>query len=108
MIVVTADRLEGYEIVEYLGIVHGENVNGINFMKDFGAGLRNIFGGRASGYENEVISMREDCTREMVKRAEKLGADGIIGVSYDYDSIGEGGQMLMLNVSGTAVRLRKI
>ncbi|RVU54291.1 YbjQ family protein [Anaerosphaera multitolerans] len=104
MILTTTNNIEGREVTKYLGLVFGEQVNGINFVKDIGAGLRNIVGGRSAGYEDEVIAMRDDCLDEIVMRAEKMGADAIIGISFDYEVLGQG-NMLMLSVSGTAVKL---
>lgn len=105
MILTTTSRLENKEITEYLGLVFAETVNGIDFIKDFGASIRNFVGGRSSGYENEVIGMRNDCLNELIQRAEKMGADAIVGISFDFDSLGQG-NMLMLNVTGTAVKIK--
>lgn len=77
----------------------------MNFVKDLGAGLRNILGGRASGYEDELIRAREEATAEMIKRAQETGADAVIGVDIDYEVLGQSGSMLMVTVSGTAVTL---
>ncbi|WP_138159372.1 YbjQ family protein [Peptoniphilus catoniae] len=105
MILATTNVIEGREVSEYLGLVFGEAVNGINIIKDIGAGFRNIVGGRSSGYENEMIESRNDCINEMITRAKNMGADAVIGIHFDFQSLGQG-NMLLLNVSGTAVKLK--
>lgn len=87
----------------YLGIVNGETVAGINFVKDMGAGFRNVFGGRSAGYENEVASARDSALAEMVERASKMGADAVVGFRFDYEVMGQG-NMLMVAATGTAVK----
>lgn len=79
--ITTTNSLDGYEVVEYLGIVTGEAVSGINMFRDIGAGLRNVFGGRSAGYEDEMAQAREEVLREMSQRAENLGANAIIGAN---------------------------
>ncbi|WP_297006068.1 YbjQ family protein [uncultured Corynebacterium sp.] len=103
MIVTTTATVDGRPITEYIRIVAGETVVGINMFKDIGAGIRNIIGGRSSGYEGEINGAREQALGEMVQRAIELGADGVVGVSMDYESLGQGG-MVMVTASGTAVR----
>jgi len=105
MILTTTNTVQGREISEYIGLVFGEQVNGINFVKDIGAGFRNIVGGRSSGYEDEVIDMRDDCIKEITKRANEMGADGIVGLRFDYEVLGQG-NMIMLSISGTAVKFK--
>ncbi|EGY79888.1 YbjQ family protein [Peptoniphilus indolicus] len=105
MIITTTDKIEGKEIVEYLGVVFGETVNGINFVKDFGAGIRNLVGGRSAGYEEELVSSREDAIAEMTSRATKIGADAIVGLKMNVEAFGQG-NMLLVNVIGTAVKLK--
>lgn len=104
MIVTTTGHIEGKNVLIYKGLVFGEVIEGINFVKDFKAGLSNVFGGRSESYEKELIKARTDAENEMVKRAEKMGANAIIGVKFDYESLGQGG-MLMVTCSGTAVML---
>lgn len=106
MIVTTTNGIEGREVAQYQGVVFGEVITGINFLKDIGAGLRNFFGGRSEGYEGELLQAREEALREMQERAQQLGADAIIGVKMDYEVLGSGGSMLMVTCSGTAVKLR--
>ena len=104
MIVTTTSRVEGHPVTEYLGIVNGENIVGINLVKDIGADLRNIFGGRSEGYEQELVMARDSALQEMVARAEHMGAHGIVGFRYDYETLGAAGDMLMVVATGTAVR----
>ena len=105
MVCSTTPTLENAEIVRYLGIVTGEVVSGVDFIRDFGASIRNFFGGRSSGYEEELIKAREDALREMEDRANQLGANAVVGVDIDYEVLGQG-NMLMVSVSGTAVVVR--
>ncbi len=103
MISTTTPSIEGKRIVEYKSIVFGEVISGVNFIKDFGAGLHNIFGGRSAGYEEELIKAREEAIAEMEQRAMELGANAVIGVDIDYEVLGSGNDMLMVTASGTAV-----
>lgn len=102
--ITTTNSLDGYEVVEYLGIVTGEAVNGINMFRDIGAGLRNVFGGRSAGYEDEMARAREEVLSEMSRRAEDLGANAIIGANVGYETFTE---MIMTTACGTAVRVRR-
>lgn len=101
MYITTTSTFEGKEIKEYKGIVFGEVVNGINFMKDFAASITNIIGGRSTTYENELIDARNRAINEMISRAKSIGANAIVGVRIDTDPLSEG--MLMVTASGTAV-----
>ncbi|OKL46611.1 hypothetical protein BSR29_07255 [Boudabousia liubingyangii] len=103
MIATTTDHVEGQVITRYLGLVSGEVVSGINALRDLGAGMRNIFGGRSAGYEDEVIQARESAIGEMVERAQQVGANAIVGVRIDYTGLSNG-TMIMVNVTGTAVQ----
>ena len=103
MIVTTTPRIEGRNVSSYLGVVTAQGVLGVNVFKDVAAGMRNIFGGRAESYENELASGVSDSLVELEKQAAQLGADAVIGVDIDYESVGT--QMLMVSASGTAVRL---
>ncbi|MGI6668801.1 MAG: putative heavy metal-binding protein [Acetivibrionales bacterium] len=105
MIVTTTPSVEGRRIKEYKGIVFGEVVSGVDFIKDFAAGLTNIFGGRSGSYEGELIDARDQAIAEMVNRARQYGANAIVGVDVDYEVLGQGGNMLMVTASGTAVVL---
>ena len=103
MIVTTTHSVEGKRIVEYKGIVFGEVVSGVNFLKDFAAGMRNFFGGRSGSYEEELLAARTQALEEMEKRAADMGANAVVGVDVDYEVLGADNGMLMVSVSGTAV-----
>lgn len=102
MIIITTPTVEGRKVAEYKGIAFGEVITGVNFFKDFGAGLRNIVGGRSAGYEEELCKAREEALAELEKRAAEMGANAVIGVDVDYEVLGQGGNMLMVTASGTA------
>jgi len=103
MIVSTTPALEGKTIKEYKGIVFGEVVSGVDFVKDFAAGLTNFFGGRSNSYEGELIQARQNAIEEMEDRAFQLGANAVIGVDIDYEVLGSANNMMMVIASGTAV-----
>jgi uncharacterized protein YbjQ (UPF0145 family) len=103
MIITTTPSIEGKTVKEYKGIVFGEIVNGVDFIKDFAAGITNILGGRSGSYEGELIEARENAINEMQKRASSLGANAVVGVDIDYEVLGQGNNMLMVTASGTAV-----
>lgn len=105
MIVTTTPTVEGKKIVAYKGLVFGEVVAGVNFIKDFIGGITDVLGGRSGTYENELADARDKAVAEMAKRAEKIGADAVVGVDVDYEVMGEKNSMLMVSVSGTAVKL---
>lgn len=102
MIVTTTPSIEGYRITGYYDIVFGEVITGINFLKDIGAGLRNVFGGRSQGYEDELLKARTEALQELEQRASELGAHAVVSVDFDYEVLGQG-DMLMVTASGTAV-----
>ena len=107
MIITTIQDVPGMEIVEYRGLVTGEVVAGINVVKDIGAGLRNLFGGRIKGYEDEIVQARSEALKELEARAAEMGANAVIGVRIDFDPIGgDGNNMLLVTVTGTAVVVR--
>lgn len=103
MIVTTTPTVEGKRIVEYKGIVFGEVVSGVNFVKDIAASLSNFFGGRSGSYEEELITARQNALREMEQRAAQMGANAVVGVDIDYEVLGADNGMLMVTASGTAV-----
>lgn len=105
MIVTTTTSVENRTITSYEGIVFGEVITGINVLKDIGAGLRNVFGGRSKGYEDELVEAREEALNEMADRAKKRGCDVVVGVKMDYEVLGSDNGMLMVTCSGTAVKL---
>ena len=84
MIVTTTNTIEGHTIRGYCGIAFGEVISGVDFIKDFGASLRNVFGGRSSGYEDELMQARQEALAEMQQRAGEMGANAIVGVDIDY------------------------
>lgn len=106
MIVTTTPSIEGKGIVEYKGIVTGEAILGANIFKDLFAGIRDIVGGRSATYENELRSAKDIALQEMQERAASLGANAIVGVDLDYETLGANGGMLMVTASGTAVVVR--
>lgn len=108
MIITTTSSVDGYTISEYKSIVFGEVISGVNFIKDIGAGLRNFFGGRSEGYEKELLQARNNALKEIEERAQNIGADAVVGLKMDYEVLGQGGNMLMVTCSGTAVKLTKI
>ena len=108
MIITTTNSIEGKKIVEYKGIVFGEVVSGVDFIRDIGAGLRDIFGGRSGGYEEELMLSRTEAIEEMKRRAEEMGADAVVGCDLDYEVLGGSGSILMVTSSGTAVKLEDI
>jgi uncharacterized protein YbjQ (UPF0145 family) len=107
MIVTTTDSLQGQQIVQYYGIVTGEAILGTNIFRDFFAGIRDIVGGRSAGYEKSLREAKDTALREMTDAARSMGANAVIGVDLDYEtiSIGEGGGMMMVAASGTAVKI---
>ena len=108
MLVVTTPTIEGKKIETYLGIVTGKAILGANIFKDFFAGVRNIVGGRSAAYEKELRKAKDIAIQEMVEQAEGLGGNAVIGVDLDYETIGigQGGNMLLVSASGTAVVCR--
>ena len=105
MILTSTPKIEGYKILEYKGLVTGETIIGANFMKDFFAGIRDIVGGRSKSYEKVLQEGKETSIREMMEYAQELGANAIVGIDIDYETVGQGGSMLMVACSGTAVRI---
>ncbi|WP_251423690.1 YbjQ family protein [Veillonella agrestimuris] len=103
MIITTTMHIEGQPVKEYKGIVFGEVVEGRNFVKDFMSGIRDVVGGRSGSYENSLMKSREAALEEMAQRAKEKGANAVIGVSIQYDTVGPEGGMLMVTCSGTAV-----
>jgi len=106
MILSTTPNIEGRTIDDYRGIVTGEAIIGANIFRDFFAGIRDIVGGRSGAYEKELQTAREIAFEEMTAAAERLGAQAVVGIDLDYEVVGQGGSMLMVAASGTAVTLR--
>ena len=105
MLVTTTSTVEGRPVQEYLGVVNAQSIIGANIFKDLFAGLRDVFGGRSKTYERVLEEAKEDAMRELVERAQSLGANGILGVDLDFETVGAGGSMLMVIATGTSVRL---
>lgn len=103
MILSTTPQIEGRTIREYKGVVTGETIIGANAFRDFFAGIRDIVGGRAGSYEKVLREAKDTSMQEMMQRAQELGANAIVGIDIDYETIGANGSMLMVATSGTAV-----
>ena len=103
MILSTTPQIEGHPIREYKGVVTGETIIGANMFKDFLAGIRDIVGGRSGIYEKVLIEAKDTSMQEMMQRAQALGANAVVGIDIDYETIGANGSMLMVATSGTAV-----
>jgi uncharacterized protein YbjQ (UPF0145 family) len=107
MITTTTDNVPGREAQEPLGIVAGEAILGVNIFRDLFAGIRDIVGGRSGGYQKALREAREHAMADLVKEAEALGADAVVGIDIDYEAVDtQKGSMLMVSCNGTAVRLR--
>jgi uncharacterized protein YbjQ (UPF0145 family) len=105
MIVTTTNQVEGRPVQEYLGVVTAQSIIGANMFKDFMAGLRDVFGGRSKTYEGVVEQAKEDALRELTQKAQSIGANAVIGVDLDFETVGNSGSMLMVIATGTAVRI---
>ena len=108
MLVTTTPSVEGTKIVKYIGLVTGETIIGANIFKDLFAGIRDIVGGRSSAYEQVLREAKDTAVNEMQQYAAALGANAIVGVDLDYETVGTGGSMLMVTASGTAVILENL
>ena len=105
MLVTTTHNVEGKRILEYKGLVAGEAILGANLFRDLFASIRDIVGGRAGSYEKVLNDARKTAVSEMTDKAEQLGANAVIGVDLDYETVGTNGSMLMVTAAGTAVRI---
>lgn len=103
MLITTTPNIEGKKVVKYLGLVTGEAILGANIFKDLFAGIRDIVGGRSASYEKELKEAKDIAVQELVDNARLIGANAIIGVDLDYETLGQNGSMLMVSASGTAV-----
>lgn len=104
MLLTTTPDIQGREITQYFGIVSGETIIGANLFKDFFAGIRDIVGGRASSYESVLREAKESALQEMSDQAARMGANAVIGIDLDFETVGANGSMLMVTAAGTAVR----
>jgi len=105
MLVTTTNTIEGRRIVEYKGLVAGEAILGANLFRDLFASIRDIVGGRSAAYERVLNDARQTAIAEITDKAARLGANAVVGVDIDYETMGGSGSMLMVSVSGTAVRI---
>ena len=105
MLTTTTPSVEGKQIVRYLGVVTGETIIGANVFRDFLAGVRDFFGGRSGSYEAVLREAKDTALEEMARQAEALGANAVVGIDLDYETVGGSGSMLMVTCSGTAVRV---
>ena len=105
MLVTTTHTIEGRRIVEYKGLVAGEAILGANIFRDLFASIRDIVGGRSGSYEKVLSDARMTAVADMTDEAQRLGANAVIGVDIDYETVGTNGSMLMVTAAGTAVRL---
>jgi len=104
MVLTTTPSLEGHQITDYLGIVTGETIIGANVFRDIFASIRDIVGGRSSSYEEVLRKAKDTALHEMQAHAEAMGANAVVGIDLDYETVGGSGSMLMVTASGTAVR----
>ena len=105
MLMTTTPSVKGKQIVRYLGVVTGETIIGANVFRDFLAGVRDFFGGRSGSYEAVLREAKDTALEEMARQAEALGANAVVGIDLDYETVGGSGSMLMVTCSGTAVRV---
>ncbi len=108
MLKTTTSVVDGKEIEEYLDVVVGEAILGANIFKDVFGMVRDIVGGRSGAYEKEMGKARQIAFEEMEQSAKELGANGIVGIDIDYEVVGQQGGMMMVSVSGTAVRIKNL
>jgi uncharacterized protein YbjQ (UPF0145 family) len=106
ILVTTTNTIEGHPVESYLGLVTGVVIVGANIFRDIGASLRDIFGGRAAGYEHALSAARAEAIQAMQSQCDQRGGNAVIGVDLDYEVVGKNGAMLMVSVTGTAVRVR--
>ena len=103
MILTTTPTVEGHPVRHYLGVVTSETIIGANVLKDFMAGIRDLVGGRSNAYEQVLREAKDAALQELTSRAQTLGANAIVGIDFDYETVGSSGSMLMVTCSGTAV-----
>ncbi len=104
----TTSEIQGRRIIQYHGVVAAEAILGANIFRDFFAGIRDLVGGRSAAYEKELRKARDIATKELIQQAQEAGANAIVGIDIDYENIGpQGGGMLMVSMSGTAVSLAR-
>ena len=106
MIVTTTPNIEGRHITDYLGVVTSQTIIGANFFKDILAGLRDFFGGRSGTYERVLDEAKLYAMNELIQKANSMGADAVVGIDMDYETVGANGSMLLVSISGTAVKIQ--
>ena len=106
MLLTTTNVVEGRPVQEYLGVINAQSIIGANIFKDIFAGLRDVFGGRSKTYERVLEEAKEHAMRELQQKAAALGADAVLSIDLDYETVGASGSMLMVSASGTAVKLK--
>lgn len=106
MILTTTPTVEGKTVTEYIGIVSGEAIIGANLFKDFFASITDIVGGRSASYEKVLIEAKDNALKELEENAKMIGANAVIGIDLDYETIGKNGSMLMVSANGTAVKVQ--
>ena len=103
MLIVTTDSIDGRQVSQYLGIVSGDAIVGANMFRDFFASVRDVVGGRAGGYEKALRGAKNSAIEDMIEQAREMGADAVLAVDLDYETVGD--TMLMVSANGTAVKL---
>lgn len=103
MLLTTTHNIEGKKITKYIGLVSGEAIIGANIFRDIFAGIRDIVGGRSASYEEVLREAKNNAISEMEDNARRLGANAVVGIDLDYETVGQGGSMLMVTASGTAI-----
>lgn len=105
MLLTTTPTIEGHPVQKYHGIVTAETIIGANIFRDFAASIRDFFGGRSGSYEEVLVKAKETALNELSERAEQMGANAVVGIDLDYETVGQGNSMLMVVASGTAVSI---
>lgn len=105
MLLTTTPTVQGHDIKQYMGVVTGETIIGANFFKDICASFTDFFGGRSNSYENVLREAKDSALKEMSERAQQMGANAVVGIDLDYETVGQQGSMLMVTCSGTAVTI---
>ncbi|GDX41917.1 MAG: hypothetical protein RL555_614 [Bacteroidota bacterium] len=105
MILTTTASIEGRPVQEYLGVINAQSIIGANMFKDIFAGLRDLIGGRSKTYERVIEEAKEDAMRELTQKAQSMGANAVVGIDLDFETVGASGSMLMVIATGTAVRI---
>ena len=105
MILTTTASIEGRPVQDYLGVINAQSIIGANMFKDIFAGLRDLIGGRSKTYERVIEEAKEDAMRELTQKAQAMGANAVVGIDLDFETVGASGSMLMVIATGTALRI---